>query len=134
MQSLHALGALVPKTTRLCPALTIYHSPGSTSCVLHRNIYTGTLLVAGGHDRATGIKSLEQDRADLIVYGRHFLANPDFVKRIELDAPLNQYDRTTFYSQDQVRYPIWLSGSCLPFALNDVMHAAQVGDPLNMQA
>lgn len=59
--------------------------------------------MAGGHDRATGIKSLEQDRADLIVYGRHFLANPDFVKRIELDAPLNQYDRTTFYSQDQVK-------------------------------
>ncbi|KAK9806581.1 hypothetical protein WJX73_004673 [Symbiochloris irregularis] len=68
---------------------------------IFRIAYTGTFMVAGGHDRESGIQSLKTDRADLIVYGRHFLANPDFVKRIELNAPLNQYDRTTFYSQDQ---------------------------------
>ena len=57
--------------------------------------------MAGGHTRETGIQSLENDHADLIVYGRIFLANPDLVKRFELNAPLNDYDRDTFYSQDQ---------------------------------
>ena len=69
-----------------------------------RKAYTGTFLVAGGHTRESGIESLQKDCADLIVYGRTFLANPDFVKRLEIDAPLNDYDRNTFYSQDQVHH------------------------------
>lgn len=66
-----------------------------------RKAYTGIFLVAGGHTRESGIKALQTDHADLIVYGRTFLANPDLVKRFELDAPLNKYDRDTFYTQDQ---------------------------------
>lgn len=30
---------------------------------------------------------------------RHFLANPDMPKRFLLNAPLNTYDRSTFYTQ-----------------------------------
>ena len=62
--------------------------------------YKGTFLAAGGHTRQSGIESLESNHADLIVYGRHFLANPDLPRRFELDAPLNQYDRDSFYSAD----------------------------------
>ena len=36
---------------------------------------------------------------DLVAFGRLFLSNPDFVRRMELDAPLNKYDRSTFYTQ-----------------------------------
>lgn len=75
----------------------------TVGCAVLRRAYQGTFLVAGGYDRAKGISALQKDHADLIVYGRHFLANPDFVKRLEIDAPLNQYDRATFYSQDQVK-------------------------------
>lgn len=32
-----------------------------------------------------------------VCYGRWALANPDFLKRMKLDAPLNKYDRDTFY-------------------------------------
>ena len=39
---------------------------------------------------------------DLVAYGRLFLANPDLPKRFELGAPLNKYDRSTFYTQDPV--------------------------------
>ena len=62
--------------------------------------YKGTFLAAGGHTRQSGIESLESNHADLIVYGRHFLANPDLPRRFELDAPLNEYDRDSFYSAD----------------------------------
>lgn len=39
--------------------------------------------------------------ADLVCYGRNFLANPDLPKRFMLGAPLNKYDRATFYSQGE---------------------------------
>jgi N-ethylmaleimide reductase len=35
-----------------------------------------------------------------IAFGRHFIANPDRHKRIELGLPLNSYDRSTFYGYD----------------------------------
>ena len=41
----------------------------------------------------SGIHALETNHADLVVYGRRWLANPDLPKRFELDAPLNDYDR-----------------------------------------
>lgn len=38
----------------------------------------------------------------MVAYGRSFLANPDLPKRFELNAPLNKYDRLTFYTSDPV--------------------------------
>eukprot|EP00246_Nothoceros_aenigmaticus_P014936 TRINITY_DN5947_c0_g1_i1.p2 TRINITY_DN5947_c0_g1~~TRINITY_DN5947_c0_g1_i1.p2 ORF type:complete len:431 (-),score=47.61 TRINITY_DN5947_c0_g1_i1:2091-3383(-) len=67
-----------------------------------RKASKGAFLVAGGHTRESGIRRIESGAADAVVYGRHFLANPDLVKRFELNAPLNKYDRDTFYSQDPV--------------------------------
>ncbi len=49
--------------------------------------------------------------ADAIAFGRRFLATPDMVKRVELGAPLNQYHRETFYTQDQARTR-WVQRSC----------------------
>lgn len=93
-----------PPKARYQLPLAACHDKCSTAALFAcRKAYTGTFLVAGGHDRASGIKSLQDDRADLIVYGRKFLSNPDLVKRFEIDAPLNKHDRNTFYSQDQVR-------------------------------
>jgi N-ethylmaleimide reductase len=53
---------------------------------------------AGGHDRASGIEYLSDNRVDAIVYGKLFLANPDLPRRFELDAKLNEPDRNTFYA------------------------------------
>ncbi|CDP21815.1 unnamed protein product, partial [Coffea canephora] len=47
-------------------------------------------------------KAVVENRADLIAYGRIFLANPDLPKRFELNAPLNTYNRATFYIPDPV--------------------------------
>nr|GMD24570.1 putative 12-oxophytodienoate reductase 11 [Ipomoea batatas] len=67
-----------------------------------RKAFKGTFLVAGGYDREDGIKALAENRGDLVVYGRLFLANPDLPKRFELNAPLNKYNRDTFYTSDPV--------------------------------
>ncbi|XP_066370845.1 12-oxophytodienoate reductase 1-like [Miscanthus floridulus] len=77
--------------------------------------FNGTFIAAGGYDREEGNKVVAEDYANLVAYGRLFLANPDLPKRFELNAPLNKYDRSTFYTQDPVvgytDYPFLEDGS-----------------------
>uniref|UniRef100_A0A0E0DYV8 NADH:flavin oxidoreductase/NADH oxidase N-terminal domain-containing protein n=1 Tax=Oryza meridionalis TaxID=40149 RepID=A0A0E0DYV8_9ORYZ len=67
-----------------------------------RKQFNGTFIAAGGYDREEGNKAVADGYANLVAYGRLFLANPDLHKRFELDAPMNNYDRNTFYTQDPV--------------------------------
>ncbi|KAL3691234.1 hypothetical protein R1sor_004885 [Riccia sorocarpa] len=67
-----------------------------------RKAFKGTFLSAGGYNREEGINAVKAGKADAIVYGRLFLSNPDLPKRFKLNAPLNKYDRSTFYTQDPV--------------------------------
>ncbi|KAK4538911.1 hypothetical protein RGQ29_032194 [Quercus rubra] len=72
------------------------------SLVPMRKAFKGSFLVAGGYDREDGNRAIVENRADLVVYGRLFLANPDLPKRFKLNAPLNKYNRDTFYISDPV--------------------------------
>lgn len=74
----------------------------SESLLPMRKAFKGTFLVAGGYDREDGNQPIAENRADLVVYGRIFLANPDLPRRFELNAPLNKYNRETFYTSDPV--------------------------------
>ncbi|XP_071725177.1 12-oxophytodienoate reductase 1-like [Rutidosis leptorrhynchoides] len=67
-----------------------------------RKAFNGTFMVAGGYDKEDGNKAVAENRADLVAFGRWFLANPDMPKRFELNAPLNKYNRDTFYISDPV--------------------------------
>ena len=67
-----------------------------------RRVFKGSFIVAGGYDRREGNSAVEEGYADLVAYGKLFLANPDLPRRIEIDAPLNEYDRSTFYIPDPV--------------------------------
>ncbi|RVW77886.1 12-oxophytodienoate reductase 1 [Vitis vinifera] len=55
-----------------------------------------------GYGREDGNRAVAQNHADLVAYGRWFLANPDLPKRFSLNAPLNKYDRDTFYVPEPV--------------------------------
>ena len=61
-----------------------------------RPLYSGTLITAGGYTCETGEAIIVQGDADLVSYGRLFIANPDLPKRFALNAPLNSYHRPTF--------------------------------------
>lgn len=61
-------------------------------------------LAAGGHSRASGIKYISSGAADAVAFGRHFIANPDLVKRFAQNAALNKYNRMTFYSSGPEGY------------------------------
>jgi N-ethylmaleimide reductase len=63
-----------------------------------RSAFDGPFMLAGGFDRASAEAALAEGRADLIAFGRPFLANPDLVERMRVDAPLNAPDMSTFYT------------------------------------
>ncbi|XP_010912703.1 putative 12-oxophytodienoate reductase 11 [Elaeis guineensis] len=67
-----------------------------------RKAFKRTFIAAGGYDKEEGNKVVAEGYTDLVAYGRWFLANPDLPKRFELNAPLNKYDRSTFYTPDPV--------------------------------
>ena len=67
-----------------------------------REAFEGTLMVGGGYDREEGNWAVAQGYADMVVYGRLFLANPDLPERFRRNGPLNKYDRATFYTDDPV--------------------------------
>ena len=68
----------------------------------YREAFKGTFIANGGYDREEGDKAVASGYADLVSFGRLFLANPDLPKRLELKAPLNKYNRMTFYISDPV--------------------------------
>ncbi len=63
-----------------------------------RKAFKGVFILAGGFDQASAEAALTEKRADLIAFGRAFLANPDLVKRMQQGAPLNAPDMSTFYT------------------------------------
>ena len=71
---------------------------------LFREVYDGTLIVAGGFDRSSGEALLQQDKADLIAYGRLFIANPDLPARFKANADLNAWNEKTFYGGGEEGY------------------------------
>jgi N-ethylmaleimide reductase len=62
-----------------------------------REKYRGKLIVAGGFDHETAEAWLEQGKADLIAFGRKFIANPDLPERFRANMPLNPDDPSTYY-------------------------------------
>jgi N-ethylmaleimide reductase len=53
-------------------------------------------MVNNGYDRALADAALAHG-ADLVAFGRPFIANPDLPRRLRENAPLNEADRSTFY-------------------------------------
>lgn len=69
-----------------------------------REVFKGLFILAGGFDRAAAESALEAGQADLIAFARPFLANPDLVRRMRADAPLNAVDMATFYTPGSKGY------------------------------
>jgi len=63
-----------------------------------RDAFNGPFILAGGFDAASAEQALNAKQADLIGFGRAFLANPDLVKRMQNSAALNAPDMSTFYT------------------------------------
>ncbi|WP_310587552.1 alkene reductase [Larkinella knui] len=69
-----------------------------------RSVFSNTLIYCNGLTAETAEAKLQAGSADLVAFGRSFLANPDFMRRIEKNAPLNEVDYQTLYTQGMSGY------------------------------
>ncbi|MFL6753476.1 MAG: alkene reductase [Sphingomicrobium sp.] len=73
-----------------------------------REHYSGRIFINADSNWDDARQLVEEGAIDGVSIGRHFISNPDLVRRIALDAPLNEGDSSTFYSggaQGYVDYP-----------------------------
>ncbi|AYV71843.1 alkene reductase [Bacillus sp. PK3-056] len=64
-----------------------------------RQLWSQALLVnRAGRTLDQLTKDLDNELADVVTVGTWLIANPDFVERLKLDAPLNMPDKNTIYA------------------------------------
>jgi N-ethylmaleimide reductase len=63
-----------------------------------RSAFGGTIIMCNGLTPETAVTALQGNFADLVAFGRSFLANPDLDQRIADNATLNQPDFNTLYT------------------------------------
>ena len=74
------------------------------------------LISAGGHNLESAQAAVASGETDAIAFGRAFIANPDLPHRLAIGAPLNRYNRETFYGGMEAGYTdyaAWESNAAL---------------------
>lgn len=69
-----------------------------------RKAFKGTLILSGGYDVERAEKDLSTGLADLVAFGKPFLANPDLVTRFQKNIALASFDQTTLYTPGEKGY------------------------------
>jgi N-ethylmaleimide reductase len=76
-----------------------------------RKLFKNTLILSGGYSLERAETDLQNNRGDLIAFGRPFISNPDLVRRFRKNLPLAPNpDPTYFYTQSEkgyTDYPTW---------------------------
>jgi N-ethylmaleimide reductase len=79
-----------------------------------RRRFAGPYIANNGYDLALALQARRANRADLISFGRAYIANPDLVERLRAGAPLNVADRATFFgggAHGYTDYPFMKTGT-----------------------
>ncbi|MNS64109.1 N-ethylmaleimide reductase [compost metagenome] len=75
----------------------------------YRTAFKGTLIYSGKYTKARAEEALRNGWADLIGFGRPFIANPDLPYRLAHDLPLNEPKREYFFggsAEGYTDYPL----------------------------
>lgn len=59
--------------------------------------FSGRWMVNNGYARDDAERAIAQGKADLVAFGRPFISNPDLVRRLRENAPLNALHEDTLY-------------------------------------
>jgi N-ethylmaleimide reductase len=73
-------------------------------CQAFRAAGGGAVILSGGYDVERAEADLQSGAADLIAFGRPFIANPDLVARLQSGKELAVPDQNTFYSPGAAGY------------------------------
>lgn len=66
--------------------------------IAFRKAFRGALLSAGNYNAETAERDLESEYAQLVVFGRPFISNPDLVEKLKRGLSLTAPDFSTFYT------------------------------------
>ena len=69
-----------------------------------RRAFGGLYMANNGYDLDMAVRARANGAADLIAFGRPFIANPDLVERLHTGARLAELDRETLYGGDAHGY------------------------------
>jgi N-ethylmaleimide reductase len=69
-----------------------------------RKRFHNLVILAGGYTAATAEAALQAELADLIAFGKPFIANPELVERFRRNTPLAVPDEDTFYQGGDTGY------------------------------
>lgn len=69
-----------------------------------RDCFSGRIMVAGKYDAARAEQILSAGLADLVAFGRPFIANPDLPARIREQRPMAAFDPHTLFGGDAHGY------------------------------
>jgi N-ethylmaleimide reductase len=73
-----------------------------------RRRFDGAWIVNNGYQRSMALEAVASGAADLVSFGRPFIGNPDLVRRLRENAPLNGVDTSTLYgggAKGYIDYP-----------------------------
>ena len=69
-----------------------------------RKAFRGAYIANNGYTRQMALDAVASGAADAVAFGRAYIANPDLVQRLKLDAPWNEANPQTFYTPGEVGY------------------------------
>src|ERR1700761_2115664 len=69
-----------------------------------KKAFGGVYIANENFTKESAQKALDSGEADAVAWGKLYIANPDLVRRFELDAPLNEPVPATFYAVGETGY------------------------------
>ena len=78
--------------------------PGGFDLQILRRLFKGLYMANNGYDLRLALEARRRNLADLISFGRLYIANPDLVERLRIGARLNVPDRATFFGGGAAGY------------------------------
>ena len=69
-----------------------------------RRSFKGAWMVNNSYTREMAIDAISSGYADLVAFGKLYIANPDLVARFKQNATLNVLDQTTLYGGAEKGY------------------------------
>jgi len=71
---------------------------------LGREHFAGRLILNDGFDGASADAAIEAGQGDAVSFARHFIANPDLVRRLQAGLAPSGFDRRTLYTAGAAGY------------------------------
>ena len=79
-------------------------APHRVDYVRMKEDFGGLYMANFNYDKAKANDAIAAGRADMVAFGKLFIANPDLVTRFLIDAPMNPPDEKSFYGGDHHGY------------------------------